>query len=93
MNCPWCPFAGPPRSLHAHLAEAHPEEVVFGEKKGRAFYSVSCPVCGSGYEHAIKPRSRDADFIEEYEREIRLVGFDMLVNHLIAEHAETQIDT
>ena len=30
MNCPLCPFEGAPRALHAHLAEAHPEE--FGER-------------------------------------------------------------
>jgi len=89
VNCPWCPFEGEPRSLHAHLEEAHPDGVVFAEKAGRSFYSVSCPVCGSGYEHAIKPRSRDAAFVEQYQREIRLVGFDMLVNHLVAEHGES----
>lgn len=89
MNCPWCAFEGPPRGLHAHLAETHSEGVAFTEKQGRVFYSVSCPICGSGYEHAVKPRSRDATFLEEYRREIRLVGFDMLVNHLIAEHGQT----
>jgi hypothetical protein len=38
----------------------------------------------------IKPRSRDPRFIEEFQREIRLVAFDMLVNHLIAEHEEAE---
>lgn len=88
MNCPWCSFAGTPRALHAHLAEAHPEGVRFEERVGRSFYALTCPVCGVGYEHQIKPRGRDPGFVEEYQNQIRLVAFDMLVNHLMAEHGE-----
>ncbi len=86
MRCPWCEFEGAPRALHAHLAEAHPEEVRFGERGSSRFYAIECPRCGDGYEHVVKPRLRDPGFMEEFQREIRLVAFDMLVNHLMAEH-------
>jgi hypothetical protein len=88
VNCPWCSFSGTPRGLHAHLAEAHPEGVRFEERMGRSFYALTCPVCGDGYEHQIKPRGRDPTFVAEYQGQIRLVAFDMLVNHLMAEHGE-----
>jgi hypothetical protein len=86
MNCPWCPFEGHPRQLHAHLGESHPEAVVFEERIGRTFYGVTCPQCGDGYRHEIKPRGRDPGFVEEFNAQIRLVAFDMLVNHLLVEH-------
>lgn len=88
MRCPWCEFSGEPRLLHAHLGDLHAEGVRFEDRGSTRWYAVTCPVCGDGYEHMIKPRSRDPQFIEEYQREIRLVAFDMLVNHLIAEHEE-----
>lgn len=88
MRCPWCEFEGAPRDLHAHLAEAHPEQVRFEEKIGLTFYAIECPVCHEGYEQQIKPRSRDPGFLEEYRREIRLVAMDMMINHLMAEHGE-----
>lgn len=88
MRCPWCDFEGPPRRLHAHLGEAHADAVRLEERGSGQVYSVECPVCGSGYDQRIKPGRRDPVFVEEYEREIRLVAFDMLVNHLIAEHGE-----
>jgi hypothetical protein len=88
VRCPWCDFDEPPRALHAHLGEAHPEQVRFEEKMGRSFYAIDCPICGDGYEQQIKPRGRDPGFVEEFSRQIRLVAFDMLVNHLLAEHGE-----
>jgi hypothetical protein len=86
VNCPWCPYEGHPRALHAHLAETHPEAVVFEERIGRTFYGITCPVCDDGYRHEIKPRGRDPGFVEEFNAQIRLVAFDMLVNHLLVEH-------
>jgi hypothetical protein len=88
MDCPWCDFAGTPRGLHAHLGAAHPEVIRFDERAGRSFYALDCPVCGAGYQHQIKPRGRDPAFVEEFATQIRLVAFDMLVNHLLAEHEE-----
>jgi len=90
MGCPWCEFSGEPRALHAHLGEAHEDGVRFEERGSSRWYVVTCPVCGDGYEHLVKPRSRDPRFVEEFQHEIRLVAFDMLVNHLIAEHEEAQ---
>ena len=91
MHCPFCPFEGPPRMLHGHLGEQHPDAVRFEEKGGRSFYALTCPVCGDGYEREIKPRGRDPGFLDEFSAQIRLVPFDMLVNHLIGEHEELDL--
>jgi hypothetical protein len=88
MNCPLCSFEGSPRALHAHLGDTHPDVVRFEERAGRSFYALTCPVCGEGYEHQIKPRGRDPDFVETFAAQIRLVAFDMLVSHLMGEHEE-----
>jgi hypothetical protein len=86
VNCPFCSFEGPPRELHAHLGEQHSEAIRFEERGGRSFYALTCPICGDGYEREIKPRGRDPGFVEEFSAQIRLVAFDMLVNHLMGEH-------
>ena len=92
MNCPLCSFEGPPRALHAHLGDTHPEVVRFEERAGRSFYGITCPVCGEGYEHQIKPRGRDPGFVDEFAAQIRLVALDMLVSHLMGEHEEHDLD-
>ena len=86
MHCPFCSFEASPRLLHAHLGEQHADAVRLEEKGGRSFYVLTCPICGDGYEREIKPRGRDPGFVEEYSAQIRLVAFDMLVNHLLGEH-------
>ena len=91
MNCPFCAFEGSPRTLHAHLGAEHPEAIRFEDKDGRSFYAVTCPVCGEGYQHEIKPRGRDPGFVDEFSAQIRLVAFDMLVNHLMGEHEELEL--
>ena len=91
MNCPFCPFEGSPRTLHAHLGEQHPEAVRFEDRGERSFYSLTCPICGDGYEREIKPRGRDPGFVEEFSAQIRLVAFDTLVNHLLGEHEELDL--
>jgi hypothetical protein len=91
MHCPFCAFEGSPRLLHAHLGEQHPEAIRFEDKGGRSFYALTCPVCGDGYEREIKPRGRDPGFVDEYSAQIRLVAFDMLVNHLLGEHEEVEL--
>src|SRR5919206_181258 len=88
MNCPLCSFEGSPRALHAHLGDTHPEVVRFEARAGRSFYAITCPVCGEGYEHQIKPRGRDPGFVDTFAAQIRLVAFDMLVSHLMGEHEE-----
>lgn len=91
MECPWCPFKGDPRPLHAHLLDQHPDAVRFETRGPRRVYVLECPICHSGYDQAIKPGLDDPDFLREYEREIRLVALDMLVNHLMAEHYGDQM--
>ena len=91
MNCPFCSFEGPPRGLHAHLGEQHPDAVRFEDKGERWFYALICPICGDGYEREIKPRGRDPGFVEEFSAQIRLVAFDMLVNHLMGEHEDLEL--
>jgi hypothetical protein len=91
LNCPFCSFEGPPRMLHAHLGEQHPEAIRFEDRGERWFYALDCPLCGDGYEREIKPRGRDPGFVEEFSAQIRLVAFDMLVNHLLGEHEDLQI--
>jgi hypothetical protein len=86
VRCPFCAFEGQPRMLHAHLGEQHPDAIRFEDKGGRSFYSLTCPICGDGYEREIKPRGRDPGFVDEFSAQIRLVAFDMLVNHLLGEH-------
>ncbi|MHB8244199.1 MAG: hypothetical protein ACYDGN_02430 [Acidimicrobiales bacterium] len=93
MNCPWCSFGDVPRRLHAHLAEEHPEGVRFEEQRARQRYAISCPYCHLGYEQTIKPGLDDPGFLEEYRNEVRLVAFDMLVNHLIGEHEQASTET
>jgi len=77
--------------LHAHLGSEHADAVVFEDKGGRSFYSLTCPICGDGYEREIKPRGRDPGFVDEFSAQIRLVALDMLVNHLMGEHEELEL--
>ena len=77
--------------LHAHLGEQHPEAIRFEEKGERSFYALTCPICGDGYEREIKPRGRDPGFVDEFSAQIRLVAFDMLVNHLLGEHEDLEL--
>ncbi|MHB2024150.1 MAG: hypothetical protein ACYCO3_12590 [Mycobacteriales bacterium] len=86
MTCPWCAFAGAPRELHAHLADEHGGEVATEERGSGFFYSVTCPICQDKYSHRVKKASRNPAFLEEFEAQIRLVAFDMLLHHLVAEH-------
>ncbi len=90
MDCPWCDFAAPPRTLHAHLGERHGASVTAGERNGRAYYQVTCPRCGARYEHLVRKGGRDPEFLTDFEREIQLVALDMLVHHLMAEHAQPE---
>jgi hypothetical protein len=77
--------------LHAHLGEQHADAVRFEDRGGRSFYSLTCPLCGDGYEREIKPRGRDPGFVDEFSAQIRLVALDMLVNHLMGEHEELEV--
>jgi hypothetical protein len=89
LRCPWCDFDAAIREVHAHLADVHLERVELQERGDRRYYRIACPSCEAAHEQEVKPRYRDAAFLEEYRREIALVGFDMLINHLMAEHGAT----
>ncbi len=45
------------------------------------FFALTCPSCGQTIEKRVKPRWKEPGFLEEYEREIRLVAFDLLLYH------------
>ncbi len=90
MNCPYCDFHGSRGAVHRHLAESHGEQVTVrvDEDQGRRYYAIACPVCHAPYEHQVKPRNRDPGFLQEFDREIKLVAFDMLLYHMQGEHAD-----
>jgi hypothetical protein len=91
MRCPLCDFEAGRGEVHAHLVGAHPDAVeTWRIGASRMRYRVSCPVCGAEHEARVKPRSHDPDFLETFSREIRMVAFDMLLNHLEAEHPHTR---
>jgi hypothetical protein len=91
MTCPWCATEVSYRGLHAHLAEKHGDVVGIVEQDGRQYYEVRGPSCDASYRKPIKKSGRDPDFLAEFDREVRMVALDMLVNHLLAEH-ETAVE-
>jgi hypothetical protein len=68
--------------------EEHEELVHMGfeEDRARMFYRIDCPECALKIEKTVKPRMKDPGFLQEFEREIKLVAFDMLLNHMEALH-------
>jgi hypothetical protein len=75
-----------PRALHSHLVESHPEQVRTYPLGDRQFYEVACPYCGQSYDQRIKKADPDGAFLAEFDQQIRMVAFDMLINHLLVEH-------
>jgi hypothetical protein len=88
VRCPWCDYEDAPRPLHAHLADRHADGVQFVYRGKSPRYEIVCPICQVGYDQAIRPGSNDPEDLVEFEREIRLVAFDMLVHHIIGEHPD-----
>lgn len=88
IQCPYCDFSGPRMTVHAHLADAHAGELGWrtDERFGYTYCIVTCPVCGAKYEQVVRKARRDPAFVDEYEHEIRLVVFDLLLHHLHGEH-------
>jgi hypothetical protein len=87
VRCPLCPFEAPRGEVHAHLVDSHPDAVeTWTIGSGRRRYRIACPICGAEHEARIKPRSKDPEFLETFAREIRMVAFDILLNHQEAEH-------
>ncbi len=90
MTCPWCAAGGSRRQIHRHLADNHGDAVstLAGGVDGRMHYLIACPRCGGEIRHEVKPRWEDPAFLTEFEREIRLVAFDLLLYHLEDAHPE-----
>lgn len=88
MRCPFCPEEGTRMAIHAHLADAHPDKVTLGHHDGPndPYFQVGCPACEEEAVQSVNPGGRDPGFLEEFEREVRLVAFDLLLYHLQAEH-------
>lgn len=85
MTCPWCSAEVSLRGFHEHLASVHGDLVaIVGEEP--PYYQVRCPTCDATYRKPIKKSGKDPAFLVEFEREVRMVALDMLVNHLLAEH-------
>ena len=89
FNCPYCEFSGKRSEVHSHLAETHAGTLGtrVDEFTGHTYYIVTCPECGASYEQITKKVRRDPSFVSEYEYEIHLVIFDLLLYHLQGEHA------
>ena len=90
MVCPWCSLDGSRRQIHRHLVDTHGEAVWTqpGDAEGRMHYLITCPRCAGEIRHAVKPRWGDPGFLVEFQREIRLVAFDLLLYHLEDAHPE-----
>lgn len=91
-ECPYCAFAASRTEVHAHMVDEHPDRVETwtDARRGRMHYHVECPDCGDAYEHRVKPRSSDPDFLKRFAREISMVAFDMLLNHVEAAHGQPE---
>ncbi len=92
LRCVVCGASAYYQGLHEHLVAKHPELV---EVRGapHASYAVECPVCHERYEQRIKRGSAAESFLTEFERDVRLVGGDILLQHLIGEHAALVIES
>ncbi len=86
MDCPYCDVELGIRALHAHLADSHADRVTSEPFLDSVAYVVTCPECGESYRRQMRKSAKDSEFVTEFERDIRLVAFDMLINHLLAEH-------
>ena len=88
MRCPYCELAGPRRQVHRHLVDSHGETVKTeaDEAEGSMAYVLVCPRWGGEIRQPVKPRWRDPGFLREFEEEIRLVAFDLLLYHLEDAH-------
>lgn len=84
MHCPYCDVNGSRQVMHAHLTDAHGDKVIArrDEQTGKLYYRLDCPHCDEYSEREVNPRGRDPTFLQAFEREIRLVAFDLLLYHI-----------
>jgi hypothetical protein len=85
MNCPYCNFSGHRMDLHTHLVNEHGEEIKIyvDAQSGKLVYEMTCPLCKDSVKQPLK---KSAAVLEEYQREIRMVAFDLLLYHLQEKH-------
>ena len=83
MHCPYCDVDGSRQVIHAHLTNSHGDKVVarYDERTGKLYYRLDCPQCDEYSEREVNPRGHDPSFLQAFEREIRLVAFDLLLYH------------
>ncbi len=88
MHCPYCTTEGSRQVIYAHLTDQHGDKVVgrSDEATGRLFYRLDCPLCEEYTEREVNPHGHDPTFLKAFEREIRLVAFDLLLYHIEAAH-------
>lgn len=86
--CPYCDFMGSRMAVHAHLAEHHGDKLGWrvNERFGYTYCVITCPVCGASHDQIVPKARNDPDFIQQFEYQIRLVAFDLLLYHLQGEH-------
>ena len=90
MRCSYCDMEGSRQVIHAHLVDLHGDKVVGrrDEQAAKLYYRLDCPQCDEYSEREVNPRGRDPTFLQAYEREIRLVAFDLLLYHIEATHEQ-----
>jgi hypothetical protein len=93
VNCPFCDVELPVRDLHLHLADNHAREIGTEDVGERIVYSVTCPYCSQRHRQPIRKAVGDPEFLAEYQRQIQLVAFDMLIHHLRAEHDAERVES
>jgi len=69
--------------LHAHLVDGHPDAVTIGTDGEAIFFEMACPICDEHVKETLKKR---ASALAGYEREIRMVAFDLLLYHVQEKH-------
>ncbi len=92
MTCPYCGLDATIRDLHAHLADVHAAEISTEDIGDRKAYTVTCPYCSQRYRQPIKKSAGNPEFLAQFERQIHLVAFDMLINHVLAEHGMERVE-
>jgi phage terminase large subunit GpA-like protein len=90
LTCPYCDTELGPRALHAHLVDEHGDRVESEPYGDQTAYVVTCPRCGERYRKVMRKSGKVSGFVDEFDHPIRMVAFDMLINHLLAEHESTQ---
>ncbi len=84
MECPYCNKNAGRMTIHHHMVESHRDEIDI-DIENRLF-RYGCPECE--IEAEVEPGTgvEDAEDIEKFQREITMMMFDKLLNHLESNH-------